>query len=75
MTTSNQPKPFQELTSWDLVLLGTTHISNPKNLQKSTKTFPGINLVVLDSPWANAYLEPQQKEQFYLVFMLKRSRD
>ena len=55
--------------------LGTSWDDSYLEPQKSTKTFPGINLVVLDSPWANAYLEPQQKEQFYLVFMLKRSRD
>ena len=31
--------------------------------------FPGINLMGLGDPWADAYIEPQQKEQYSVMFI------
>ena len=39
------------------------------NLQKLTKTVPMINPMGIGSPWVNAYLDLQQKEQSYVRFI------
>ena len=37
----------------------------------SPKYFPWINPMEVGAPWDDAYLEPQQKEQSYVMFINK----
>ena len=77
---SNLPEFVHGFTQWALVPFGTKLIWNTKptnsflwgiyiNFQQSTKTFPGVNPVVLGASWAKAYLEHQKKEHSSVRFI------